>query len=532
MSEILNFKKWAASINESHEYSSNTFDNWKRFKLVLESTSNDIDELVASARENDSDSVKSTPGYDAVMTWFDNEGPVKGKAAIDDDGILKSLKYWNGDLSDKTGNHAQYAIDAMSELTDSNNVSKLLKKLQTASGNSKYLSYDVSKIIDAATKLKAKFEDIRKSGKQFGQKDENGQIYQPQVTLNPDTYPYRLGIIPWSISTSSGLDEYNGKDIQSGNAKAFTIWYDKIVAGELDNMLKILDSDKYVRTRAIGIKDSDKIAILNSYTAKAKKYNKNIEDALSIRLYPTSAKTTISKTKYPGEPIIGEIQYAEFKFPLDHDISKTFFLDDQAEIDPKFTNSINEFVTDIKKQIPEGAKVSEVTVKAVASTSSVPSSKYAKIGGNDKLADLRLSAIENKATEALSANKLNVNVKLDKTGKLANNGPAYDKVKYGLEKRQADPNVRAEYEKIYGEYRFSGLQIMISYTIQEITPTVEDVLDIMPSGEWKSSISWTDSSNIHTSNWKPGRFKPRLTKGPGLYPTKPGTKCADFCPKW
>ena len=526
MSRILNFDKWL-SINESKISSDNSFKEWKK---VFESTSGDIDALVAQARENDSDAVKSTPGYDEVMNWFDNEGPAKGKAIIDEESILKSLRYWNGDLSDKTSDKSKRAIEACELLSNEDTVNKLMKKLQSASGTSKYLSYDIKLITDAASKLKVKFEELNKAGKEVGQQmsDKDKRRYDVQTALNTEKYPFRLGILPWAISTSEGLDEYKGKDILSGNAKQFTKWYDTLKKDGVDSLIKYLNDNKYVRSKAVGIEDDDKINILKKYVATAAKRKKNIEDALAIKLYPASAKNTVtsgSETDVTENPT----EYAEFKFPMNTDIAKTFFGDDEVKIDGKFSNSISEFVSGIKAQLPEGAKVTEVTVKAVASTSTVPSTKYFNSGGNEKLVSLRLAAIEKDAFTALQANDLAGNVKYDKSGSLPNNGPAYDKNKYGKDKRNANPAVREEYEKIFGEFRYSGLQILIAYQIESSTPTVTPTLDIKVTGEWKSYITWSEpSKQKNTTKWKPGKLTFRRSNG-GLYPTKSGTGCTNFC---
>ena len=59
----------------------------------------------------------------------------------------------------------------------------------------------------------------------------------------------------------------------------------------------------------------------------------------------------------------------------------------------------------------------------------------------------------------------------------------------------------------------------IAQTDEETEITTTDV-----SGKWNSVISWHKS----TTPWHPPiKFKPR--KGRGLYNTKPGTSCFDFC---
>jgi hypothetical protein len=525
MSALLKFKEWNSSISESRSDKTGSFNEWKQ---LLESKSGDIAKLVEQAKSSDSEKVKSTPGYNEIMDWYTNGGPVKGKATMSDDDIIKTLKYWNGDLSSKTSEKASRVIEAMDILSDSGNVESLMKKLQKAAGMSKYLSYDVELITKAASELKTKFEELKKAGKEIGQKTGEGQRYSMHTTLKPETYPWRLGIIPWSVNTEEGLDEYNGKDLGSANAKQFTAWYEKIKNDGVSSLIEMLDDRKYLKIKAMGMKDTYKITMLNKFTEKASKMNKEIKNALAIRIYPSSVKSSVEKKEFieAGDPVI---EYAEFKFPSNTDISKTFFLDDQYKIDNKYTNSISEFVSGIKAKLPEGAKVSQVTVKAVASTSQVPSTKYFNSGGNEKLVDLRTASIEKKTVEALKANGLADNIKFDKTGRLPNNGPLYDKEKYGKAKRDADPAVKAEYEKIYGEYRFSGVQIMLAYSIETPTTETTETLDIQNVGDWKGYIGWTEGSKRRKrSVWKSGGPGMRRSKGPGLYPTKPGIGCTSF----
>jgi len=81
MGHILNYKLW-----ESYIYS------------IFEKKSGDVSKMVEEARSSESDEVKKMDGYDDVMTWFENGGPNRGKSIMDQDSMIRSMTYWNGDM--------------------------------------------------------------------------------------------------------------------------------------------------------------------------------------------------------------------------------------------------------------------------------------------------------------------------------------------------------------------------------------------------------------------------------------------------
>ncbi len=503
------------------------YSSWNR---VFEQKESSINNLVIKAKENDSDEVKSNKIYDAVMAWFDNEGPSKGKPIMSKDEMIKSLKYWTGNLSSEMRPKEKRIEEVLEMLSDDKNIKAILKKLE----KNGHTGYDIDVIKDAAIKLKNKFNELHKSGKYIGASHEEKGTYQVHTTKpgTEDTYPTRLGFIPFSVIKSkhyNGLDRYKGKDWFKSSPLKFKAWYKKIEE-DLDGMLAQLDNTDYIKVKTLGITENDKVAILNKFDDKTRG-KRDIADALKIKWWPSAAKTVTNKEKniIQGEP---ETEYVSFSFPKEVEIAKTFFLDDKASIDPKFKNSINDFVKDIRQQLPEGAEVTEVNVQCVASTSKVPSSLYRKTdanpnyNGNHTLVDLRIKAIQTATSSALGTYELDTNVKYDLTsGKLPNQGEEYDRETYGKSKRQADPVLNTKYEELYGPYRYSGVRIEIGYKITTQTDEETEISTTEVSGKWNSVISWHKPPR---PPWNPPIiFKPR--KGKGLYNTKPGTDCFDFC---
>jgi len=509
--------------------------------LILEQNESlSIDNLVANANKNDSEEVKGTGGYGEVMAWYSNEGPTKGKSLMSKDEMIECMKYWTGDMSSKTSTSDSRIETALNILANEEKLSKLLNRLDKEwdtmgkSSKSKYgkITWDKTLIVDAAKKLKDAFSKLHKSGKKIGAKSTtlktgNGEVvkYSAHTTPNLIKYPGRLGIIPFK-ATSDGIDRYNGKNLSALYFKTFSIWYNNI-SNDLNGLISNLDPNsekgsEVIRTKYLSFEDNDKIAILNKFSEKAnKRKDKEITGALKVKWWPSVAKTTtnVEKKLVTGEPVTN---HESWRFPKDAGISKTFFLDDQHVIDPKFSNSINEFVSDIRQQIPKDAEITSVEVQAVASTSTVPSTRYYNDGGNVKLVKLRLKAINDITTLALAGNNLNENVTYVGGGGLPNQGEQYvrDDEKWGPR-----GNRNALYEKTFGPHRWSGVEIRVGLKITTQETTETPIATIEVTGKWNSVISWRKPPK---PPWDPPRiFNPRPSNG--LFPVKGGTDCFDWC---
>ena len=527
--------------------SKNSIPNWysnygnklfeSNLELILEQKKSSISELVASANETDSEEVKGTAGYADVMAWYSNEGPSKGKPDMESSDMVKCMEYWTGDLSSKTGKGELKIEQALGILSNEDKLAKLLIKLDkqrnsfTPKAKAKLpeIQWDKSLIIQSAKKLKAAFSELHKSGKKIGNKTEentsgNTAYYNVLTTLNSEKFPFKLGIIPFNMS-GDGIDTYNGKDIGSSDVKKFHKWYTSI-NNDLDKMMTYLDlnsenGSKVIKTKFVLIEDRDKIAMLTKFSDRAKR--KAIADALKIKWWPSIAKTTTRKEKMilEGEP---ETTYMEYKFPADTQIAKTFFVDDASTIDPKFSNSINEFVQDIRQQIPKDAEITSVKVMAVASTSTVPSTKYRNEDGNVTLVAHRLKAINDATALALTNNNLNSNVEYVEGGGRPNQGTEWvsDNAKWGPQ-----GNRNALYEKTFGEFRFSGVQINVGWKVTTQEPDEGEISTIEITGKWSSTISWRKHKNPPT--FPPIKFPPRRRKNNGTSPLRGGTSCMEWC---
>ena len=505
-------------------------------ELILEQKKSSISELVASANETDSEEVKGTAGYAEVMAWYSNEGPSKGKPDMESSDMVKCMEYWTGDLSSETGKNELGIEQALGILSAEDKLAKLLNKLDKQRNNFTpkdkaklpEIQWDKPLIIQSAKKLQAAFSELHKSGKKIGNKTEgisgNPTRYSVATTLNDEQYPFKLGIIPFGTS-SDGIETYNGKDIGSNDVKMFHKWYNSI-NNDLDKMMTYLDlnsenGSKVIKTNFVSIEDRDKIAMLTKFSDRAKR--KVIADALKIRWWPQSAKTITSKEKMIIEGV-PETNYMEYKFPADTQIAKTFFVDDASTIDPKFSNSINEFVQDIRQQIPKDAEITSVKVMAVASTSTVPSTKYRNEDGNVTLVAHRLKAINDATALALTNNNLNSNVEYVPGGGLPNQGAEWvsDDAKWGPQ-----GNRNALYETTFGEHRFSGVQITVGWKVTTQEPDEGEISTIEITGKWSSTISWRKHKN--PPGFPPIKFPPIRRKNNGTSPLRGGTSCMEWC---
>ena len=118
---------------------------------------------------------------------------------------------------------------------------------------------------------------------------------------------------------------------------------------------------------------------------------------------------------------------------------------------------------------------------------------------------------------------MDVNLTYDETGKLPNNGPEWnDATRAEFKDRQIKGSAAEKsYEEKYGPFRYSGLEIQITYKIEIPQETVREYTEYVTEGDWKYNISWVKPATPK----KPKTKKVRVKRGGGLYPTKSGTGC-------
>ena len=164
------------------------------YQVILEGKdTGKIKELIKKIKESDPEAIKSLPAYEKVMGWFENEGPTKGKSLVDSDKMVEYLEYWFGDLSSETSNSSRRVVEGMDKLKDTKNVEKILKKCQKEYEKGEFDKYDIGLITKSAEEIGKEFSKLIKSGKEIKRE------FPEHTTTNPDKYPNRLGIIPFSV---------------------------------------------------------------------------------------------------------------------------------------------------------------------------------------------------------------------------------------------------------------------------------------------------------------------------------------------
>lgn len=511
-------------------FSFNEFIN-EAYQIILEGKdTGKIKELIKKIKGSDPESIKSLAAYEKVMGWFENEGPTKGKSLVDSDRMVEYLEYWFGDLSSETSSRSERNEESIAKLKDPKKVEKILKACQKASGTSEFLKYDIGLITESAEKIEKAISELRKSGKQIGGKDSKGRSWVAHTTDQPEKYPFRLGIIPFSTATEKAADAYDGKDV---NAKQFKAWYKELEENGVKFIIKKIKDPKYHDTRAITLDEDTKKKILESFQKKAGDRGKDIAEATKISWYPTEAEDSekTTKEKITLKPkIITDL----FSFPTGgEETKKGFFPEDKASIDDvpaEYKKDFSDSMKEVKSSIDESnGEITKVVVKAVSSTSAVPStyqSKKTERKGNEGLADDRIQTIKDLALSVLKENKMAVNLTYDEAGKLPNNGPVWnDSSRKKYKDRETNPSILKAYENVYGPFRYSYLEILITYKIEIPQEEVKEYSTYEITGDWKYNISWVKS----TTPKKQTTFKNvRIKSGGGLHPTKPGVSC----PTW
>lgn len=524
------------------------YTEWK--SLFEQTKEASLSEMVATANAQDAEEIKNHPVYSQVMEWFGRPGPVKDKMDMDKEKAVKSMQYWNGDLTEKTGNVASDVDAALSLLMDSKNVDSMKKSLQKASGTSTPLTYDTNLITSTAEQLKAEFQKLHKSGKIIGGQSEGGSNYMvfTDAVQNRENY---LGILPFSLSDDQKY--YRGRDLASTQAKQMDKWYKKVKNEGVKALLEILTDKKYHKSKAIKLSNDIKKQILDNIQKRAK--DKKIEEALALYFTPIGVKDipTSSKTITAGEPTVST-QTASFAFPYkagNEEMAKTYFKDDLATFSDgmagKMVESINEVVKSLTSQ---GAKITKFSYKIIASTSNVPS-QYGgggKLTGqwstenNKTLVNDRKAVLEAEIKKAVADNGLGgVTIAVDPVltpnntlGGTADWAKLKDKYKLKVEpngaKRRVDStgkDTTAEYEATFGPARHSGAAFVIEYTTETVTPTQDETetFEKTTVGEWKVYIRWTKIKK--KIEWKIPSVGVRI--GTGGFPTGGGNNVKDLC---
>lgn len=496
------------------------------YQVILEGKdTGKIKELIKKIKESDPEAIKSLPAYEKVMGWFENEGPTKGKSLVDSDRMVEYLEYWFGDLSSKTSVRSERYKESIAKLKDPKKVEKILKECQKASGTSEFIGYDIGLITKSAEEIEKAISELRKRGKEIGGKDtESGLPWQVHTTNLSEKYPNRLGIIPFRTEQSA----YDGKDIGSGNAKRFKAWYKELEKNGVKSIINKIKDPKYHVTRAVSLDEGTKEKILEVFQKKAEDRGKDIAEATKISWYPTKAEASekTTKEKITSDP---NIITNNLMFPNNVEDSKGFFPENKASIDDiqsEFKKDLADSMKEVKSSIDEArGEITKVVVKAVSSTSKVPTtyqSKKTGKKGNEGLADDRIQTIKDLALGIVKENKMDVNLTYDETGKLSNNGPEWnDATRAEFKERKTNPSVLKSYEEKYGPFRYSGLEIQITYKIEIPQEGVREYSTYEIKGDWKYNISWVKPG----SPKKPKTKRVRIKSGGGLYPTKPGTAC-------
>jgi hypothetical protein len=502
---------------------------FEAYNALIEGKDTDtIKDLVSKIRESDSEEIKSQEGYEEVMKWFENEGPEKGQALIDTESMVKSLKYWLGDLSEETSASFERDQISIGKLKDKANVERVLKACDKATESSDFTKFDLDLITKSAEAIEKKIGDLRKNGVQIGAKEPStGASYKTRTSATGD--PQYLGIIPFSgTEDKKPSQKYEGKGIKSINAKVFKIWYESLKKDGVVSKTDSLDNKKYWLAKATVMEVKDKIKILEGIQEKAEKENKNISDALKIEWKNKNVKQEYEEgeTITPLEPLE---KTSTLSFPESGEKAMTFFPEDKAslsDIPEDFKTSLKSSIKELKDSLEkEGAEITSVKIQAISSTSKVPSGYTSKTGkkGNEGLVEDRIQAVKDLTLASLKENGMDVNVSYDETGKKPNQGPEWG------DSQRSDPKygkkgARTEaYEEEYGKWRYSGVFISITYKVEISREIKDEFQEYTRSGDWDFNITWTKPK-------PPDIKKPRgvRIRSGGLSPVKGSTDCYLF----
>jgi len=269
---------------------------------------------------------------------------------------------------------------------------------------------------------------------------------------------------------------------------------------ELNKFIKNVDGESapgkqiYTKQTFSAIPNDIKIKLVQESVQKARNSGKPISKADRIFVGPKNTAALYSKTSTNAP----ESELVPLAFPIAYPpkdpnspLVQNFFGDDQFVVSGEQKASFNSMLQQAVEFCKSQGTILEVQYKAGSSTSKVPTS-FA--GGNAGLTDARLKAIEETLTSTISGNADLKGIKITKLApeRLVEVGPAYDRAKYSLDKRKANPAVNDEYNKIYGPYRGSYGEFVIIYQPKpEPSPEVpgEDV-KYTPVGNWAIKVDW------------------------------------------
>ena len=491
--ELIGFKY----KNNSHDILSE--ENIKKSLITEQKVS--LENLAAQAKEKDSEIVQNTPGYEETIDWWSRGGPTEGKSLQDKSVTIKSLQYWNGDLSAKMTNPKSVApVERIAKLTNEKNVNSIIKSIQSiaAAYAKKYptgkrapevLDYDVATIVNAATQIQNALNELRKNGNYIGAELEKGGKYHYNVYGDggKGDKPTRLNILPFVTSD----DKYVGKIIK-GDIKFFNHWYKQL--SNVGDIIERINNQAYwgkgEGKSFTVISDKDKQGLLQAISNKADEYEKRtISNAKKLKIGPQGAKWT----EFSQEIVYRQAATKMGGYPKNGVIQK-LFKDDSAEVNPDISNG---FYSWLRGQIllvkQQGGIIRQVDIWLFASTSAVPSSKY---DSNETLVGKRVEAMKKVVDESVAAAEVDTSLiefhtSNDQGPTIVPNNPNCggwtntERNKY--KDRKTNPEINAAYEKQYAECRYASFGVLIQYDIPE---EKDEFATYTKVGNWKEGISW------------------------------------------
>jgi hypothetical protein len=496
--------------------------------------------LADEAKEKDSEIVQSTPGYEETIDWWSRGGPTKGKSFQEKSVSAKSLQYWNGDLSAKmTGSRYTAPVERIGKLTNEKNVKKIIKKIQSIASDytKKYptgkkkvevLDYDVATIVKAATQIQNALNELRKNGNYIGAEHENGNIYNVYGGAAKGKYPHRLNILPFGPNDGN----YVGK-ILSHHIPYFNHWYKQL--SNVGDIIEIINNQEYwgkgEGKSFTVISDKDKIGLLQAFTAKAAKSERNtISNAVSLKIGPKGAKWG----EWEDDIVYKQDATPMGGYPKDG-LKQKFFKDDSIEVNPEISNGFYSWLRGhilLVKQ--EGGIIRQVDIWLFASTSAVPSSAY---DSNETLVAKRVEEMEKVVNGAVAAADVDTSLiefhtSNDQGSTVIPNNPncepwgKKEQLKYRTSVYRNKPEnatIKAEYEEDYKDCRYASFGVLIQYDIPEEKDKTTSFTKV---GSWKESITWA----AHGGG---GGRSGRIPKPPKMYKFKGDPySCPTWSSKW
>ena len=465
--------------------------------------------LMALATVNDSAALKAKPGYAAIIKWWtDGHGDLSfwkslvksgDEKKADSKQSLDSAYYWAG--SGSNANRATLyntfikALDAT--ITAKPKVDAWIAK-QNAANQARYSTAWIDGLGDIKSKLdaeKARGFIIIKSGMDrvfpamFSDNMMDNKEYSTLVATDP---------VPDQVLRM--LAQF--KPLEAT---------DTVIANK----------ETYFRA-SISLSETDKLAILDSFAAKAKIWadkqnakkpgSETIESAIAkatdLYIGPQNVKIEISKPAAPAAPQTVTASFSYPENPNGDEASEAFkkglqmFPDDGTTIGATAAAELKTSVNDAVSKIQAaGGTITGVKTFAYSSTSKVPT-KYGSADNtwnpdnNVKLANDRLAAINAALAAAISESGVQVAPTVDAENNTAfpNQGPDWGNTQRNDVAKYGKPGARTQaYQDEYGKWRFASAFFVFTYTITK-TDSTPVAPQATPSGNWKSVIYWADES--------------------------------------